>query len=128
MAPWSLYGHWQTSYTALMNSTSSTNSPLSGQLKKAFRGVAHHLDPVVSVSDRGLSDGIIAETERALTDHELIKVKVDALQKADRLAITEMLAEQTQATVIQNIGKVAVLYRKNQRANPKLSNVSRYLD
>ena len=97
-------------------------------MKKAFRGVAHHLDPVVSVSDRGLSDGIIAETERALTDHELIKVKVDALQKADRLAITEMLAEQTQATVIQNIGKVAILYRKNQRANPKLSNVSRYLD
>ena len=95
-------------------------------MKKAFRGVAHHLDPVVSVSDRGLSDGIIAETERALTDHELIKVKVDALQKADRLAITEMLAEQTQATVIQNIGKVAVLYRKNQRPNPKLSNVSRY--
>ena len=97
-------------------------------MKKAFRGVAHHLDPVVSVSDRGLSDGIIAETERALTDHELIKVKVDALQKADRLAITEMLAEQTQASVFQNIGKVAVLYRKNQRANPKLSNVSRYVD
>ena len=96
-------------------------------MKKAFRGVAHHLDPVVSVSDRGLSDGIIAETERALTDHELIKVKVDALQKADRLAITEMLAEQTQAMVIQNIGKVAVLYRKNLRPNPKLSNVSRYL-
>ncbi len=96
-------------------------------MKKAFRGVAHHLDPVVSVSDRGLSDGIIAETERALTDHELIKIKVDALQKADRLAITEMLAEQTQATVIQNIGKVAVLYRKNQRPNLKLSNVSRYL-
>ena len=96
-------------------------------MKKAFRGVAHHLDPVVSVSDRGLSDGIIAETERALTDHELIKVKVDAPQKADRLAITEMLAEQTQAMVIQNIGKVAVLYRKNLRPNPKLSNVSRYL-
>ena len=80
-----------------------------------------------SVSDRGLSDGIIAETERALMDHELIKVKVDALQKSDRLAITTALASQTQATVIQNIGKVAVLYRKNQRANPKLSNVSRFL-
>jgi RNA-binding protein len=60
-------------------------------------------------------------------DHELIKVKVGALQKSDRLAITTALAEQTQATVIQNIGKVAVLYRKNQRANPKLSNVSRFL-
>ena len=97
-------------------------------MKKAFRGVAHHLDPVVSVSDRGLSDGIIAETERALIDHELIKVKVDALQKSDRLAITTALAKQTQATVIQNIGKVAVWYRNNQRANPKLSYVSLFLE
>ena len=110
-----------------MNSTSSTKDPLNGQMKKAFRGVAHHLDPVVSVSDRGLSDGIVAETERALNDHELIKVKIDALTKPDRLDVTRLLAERTQATVIQNIGKVAVLYRKNQRANPKLSNVSRFL-
>ena len=110
-----------------MHSTSSTKDPLNGQMKKAFRGVAHHLDPVVSISDRGLSDGIVAETERALNDHELIKVKVDALTKPDRLAVTQLLAERTQATVIQNIGKVAVLYRKNLRANPKLSNVSRFL-
>ena len=64
-------------------------------MKKAFRGVAHHLDPVVSVSDRGISDGIIAETERALSDHELIKIKVDALEKSDRVAINPNLAQQT---------------------------------
>ena len=111
-----------------MNSTlSTTEAPLNGQMRKAFRGVAHHLDPVVSIGDRGLSDGIIAETERALKDHELIKIKVDALAKSERLAITQLLAERTQATVVQNIGKVAVLYRKNHRANPKLSNVARFL-
>ena len=96
-------------------------------MKKAFRGVAHHLDPVVAISDRGINDGIIAETERALSDHELIKIKVDALEKSDRLALTQKLAQQTAATVVQIIGKVAVLYRKNERANPKLSNVSRFL-
>ncbi len=96
-------------------------------MKKAFRGVAHHLDPVVAISDRGINDGIIAETERALSDHELIKIKLDALEKSDRLALTQKLAQQTAATVVQNIGKVAVLYRKNERANPKLSNVSRFL-
>ena len=96
-------------------------------MKKAFRGVAHHLDPVVAISDRGINDGIIAETERALSDHELIKIKVNALEKSDRLALTQKLAQQTAATVVQNIGKVAVLYRKNERANPKLSNVSRFL-
>jgi RNA-binding protein len=111
-----------------MNSTPSTETPLSGQMKKAFRGVAHHLDPVVAISDRGINDGIIAETERALSDHELIKIKVDALEKSDRVALTQKLAQQTAATVVQNIGKVAVLYRKNKRANPKLSNVSRFLN
>ena len=89
-------------------------------MKKAFRGVAHHLDPVVSISERGISDGIVAETERALNDHELIKIKVDALEKADRVELAKELARQTEATVVQNIGKVAVLYRKNNRANPKL--------
>ena len=111
-----------------MNTTPSSRAPLSGQLKKAFRGVAHHLDPVVSISERGISDGIVAETERALNDHELIKIKVDALEKADRVELAKELARQTEATVVQNIGKVAVLYRKNNRANPKLSNVSRFLD
>ena len=110
-----------------MYSNVSVDTPLSGQMKKAFRGVAHHLDPVVAISDRGINDGIIAETERALSDHELIKIKVDALEKSDRLALTQKLAQQTAATVVQNIGKVAVLYRKNERANPKLSNVSRFL-
>ena len=61
------------------------------------------------------------------SDHELIKIKVDALEKADRVALTQALAQQTAATVVQNIGKVAVLYRKNSRANPKLSNIARFL-
>jgi RNA-binding protein len=30
--------------------------------------------------------------------------------------------------VLQQIGKVAVLYRHNPKANPKLSNIARYLD
>ena len=110
-----------------MNSNVSADTPLSGQMKKAFRGVAHHLDPVVSISDRGINEGIITETERALNDHELIKIKVDALEKADRVALTQALAQQTAATVVQLIGKVAVLYRKNSRANPKLSNIARFL-
>ena len=52
------------------------NIQLSSQQKKSLRGIAHHLDPVVAVSERGLSEGITEETERALNDHELIKVKV----------------------------------------------------
>ncbi len=101
---------------------------LSTQQKKSLRGVAHHLDPIVAVSERGLSEGIVEETERALRDHELIKVRVLMTDRTSRSEITAELAAQCSAAVLQQIGKVAVLYRHNPQANPKLSNVARYLE
>ena len=104
------------------------SNTLNTQQKKSLRGIAHHLDPVVAVSERGLSEGIVEETERALRDHELIKIKVFGIDRAARDEITTTLAAQTQAVVLQKIGKVAVLYRSNPQANPKLSNVARYIE
>jgi RNA-binding protein len=101
---------------------------LSSQQKKSLRSIAHHLDPIVSVSERGLSDAVAKETERALKDHELIKVKIFDSDRTVRQDTANQLAANTGAVVIQSIGKIAVLYRKNPTANPKLSNVSRYSD
>ena len=101
---------------------------LNTQLKKSLRGVAHHLDPVVAVSERGITEGIVEETERALSDHELIKVKVFSTDRTSRGEVATALAEATSSTVLQQIGSVAVLYRHNPKANPKLSNIARYLD
>lgn len=103
------------------------NIPLSSEQKKSLRGIAHHLDPVVAVSERGLSEGIIEETERALNDHELIKVKVFDNDRTVRQDIANELAEKTGSVVVQKIGKIAILYRNNPQANEKLSNVSRYV-
>ena len=101
---------------------------LNTQMKKSLRGVAHHLDPVIAVSERGISDGIVEETARALSDHELIKVKVFSADRSSRGEVASALAEATSSIVLQQIGKVAVLYRHNPKANPKLSNIARYLD
>lgn len=101
---------------------------LNTQMKKSLRGVAHHLDPVIAVSERGITDGIVEETERALSDHELIKVKVFSADRSIRGEVASALAEATSSIVLQQIGKVAVLYRHNPKANPKLSNIVRYLD
>ena len=101
---------------------------LNTQMKKSLRGVAHHLDPVIAVSERGISDGIVEETERALSDHELIKVKVFSADRSSRGEVASALAEATSSIVLQQIGKVAVLYRHNPKANPKLSNIARHID
>ena len=99
---------------------------LSAREKKQFRQIAHHLDAVVMIGDQGVSEGVIAETERALTDHELIKVKVAGGEREDRQRAAETLAQACNAHLVHTIGKVVVLYRHNPKANPKLSNILRY--
>ncbi|WP_447554298.1 ribosome assembly RNA-binding protein YhbY [Vreelandella sp. EE22] len=99
---------------------------LSQAQKKAFRSIGHHLNPVVTVSENGISDTLLAELGRALNDHELIKVKLALPERDDRGMMIQELVNDSGAELVQTIGKMALLYRKNPKANPKLSNVSRF--
>ncbi|CAM3990180.1 ribosome assembly RNA-binding protein YhbY [Vreelandella rituensis] len=99
---------------------------LSQAQKKAFRSIGHHLSPVVTVSENGVSENLLAELDRALNDHELIKVKLALPERDDRaVMISELLAD-SRAELIQTIGKMALLYRHNPQVNPKLSNIKRF--
>ncbi|MGE0623551.1 MAG: ribosome assembly RNA-binding protein YhbY [Pseudomonadales bacterium] len=93
--------------------------------RKRLRQIAHHLHPVVIVGDAGVSDALVAETDRALNDHELIKVKVNAEDREARQALGAALTDACRAEVVQRIGKVLVLYRHNPEARADLSNVLR---
>jgi RNA-binding protein len=101
--------------------TQSTDKSSRRELKR----IAHHLEPVVLVGDQGVSDAVIAETRRALDDHELIKVRIQA-GRGDRAALADQLAAACDAAVIQSIGKVTVLFRRNPEPNPRLSNLARF--
>ncbi|WP_404472837.1 ribosome assembly RNA-binding protein YhbY [Vreelandella venusta] len=99
---------------------------LSQAQKKAFRSIGHHLNPVVTVSENGVSENLLAELNRALHDHELIKVKLALPERDDRAAMISELLADSKAELVQTIGKMALLYRRNPKANPKLSNVTRF--
>ncbi|MEM7220878.1 MAG: YhbY family RNA-binding protein [Pseudomonadota bacterium] len=94
--------------------------------RKRLRAIAHDLDPVVIVGDAGLSPGVVAETERAIRDHELIKAKVNLEDRGNRKALGDDLAARTGAEVVQRIGKMLVLFKANPEANPRLSNVLKF--
>jgi RNA-binding protein len=94
--------------------------------RRRLKRIAHHLDPVVLVGDQGISDNVIAETRRALDDHELIKVRIHSGDREDRSELTDRLAKACEAIIVQRIGKVAVLFRSNPDADPRLSNLARY--
>jgi RNA-binding protein len=93
--------------------------------RKRLRRIAHHLHPIVIVGDGGVSDAVVAETNRALDDHELIKVKINAMDRDDRNEMIDVLVVACRAEAVQRIGKVVVLYRQNPEAKADLSNIAR---
>lgn len=101
---------------------------LSSEQKKAYKRIGHHLKPVVMISDQGASEGVLAELERALNDHELIKIRLSVADREDKQAVIEELCKSSGAEVVQVIGKMAILLRRNKKADPKLSNLVRFKD
>ena len=100
--------------------------PLTQEQKKQFKSIGHHLKPVVIVADNGLTEGVMAELERAVNDHELIKVQFRITDRDDRRSIIDELCTNSSCELVQVIGKMALIYRKNPRPNKNLSNISRF--
>lgn len=85
--------------------------PLNERQRRHLRGLAHPLRPVILVGNAGVTDGVVAETARALHDHELVKVRLPGGDREARDAAVAGLAGRTGSEVVTRIGNVAVLYR-----------------
>lgn len=87
--------------------------------KKHYRTLGHSLKPVVTVASKGLTEGVLAELQRALDDHELIKVKLAMEDRDERKQVVDDLCTQTGAELVQTIGKMVLIFRAARK--PKLS-------
>jgi RNA-binding protein len=101
----------------------SKASPLSQAQKKQFRTIGHQLNPIVTLGDSGLSANVKKELNRALEDHELIKIKVPAAERTEKQKLIDSICQSGQCELIQRVGNVALLYRAAKKPNPKLSNI-----
>ena len=99
--------------------------PLSIELRKQYKAIAHHLKPVVIIAGNGVTEGVINELERALNDHELIKIKIAAGERDERAELVDEICKMSRSELVQLIGKTAILVRRNPKPNPKLSNILR---
>ena len=90
--------------------------------KKRLKGLAHALKPVVMIGQHGLKDSILEELITALEYHQLIKVKISVgdREARDRI-IQQLLSHAEKATLIQQIGNMAVFYQRNPEKTDVLS-------
>ncbi|MGE0865170.1 MAG: ribosome assembly RNA-binding protein YhbY [Vicinamibacterales bacterium] len=72
---------------------------------------AHALEPKVMVGHGGLTPAVIAEIDRALTAHELIKVKILGDDREARETIGDEICAATDAAPVQRVGKIIALWR-----------------
>lgn len=84
---------------------------LSTRERAHLKARAHGLEPVVHIGAAGVTDRLVAEVDRALTAHELIKVKVASDDRAERVAIGDTICERTNAAPVHRVGKVLILWR-----------------
>lgn len=85
--------------------------PLTPRDRQQLKARAHALEPVVQVGQHGVTEEVAKELDRALSAHELVKVKVTAPDRAARAALCDEIAAKTAAAEVQRVGKVLVLWR-----------------
>ena len=85
--------------------------PLSPAERRALKARAHALEPTVLVGSGGLTPAVAGEIDRSLTAHELIKVRVMGDDRDDRADILQRICDDLNASPVQHIGKILVVYR-----------------
>ncbi len=84
---------------------------MTGKERRYLRALAHRLSPVVAVGQRGLSEAVLQQIDGALTDHELIKIRIGAECPVGRDAAAAAVAAHTGSEVAGVIGRVLIVYR-----------------
>lgn len=100
------------------------STSLTSRQRAHLKSLAHELSPVVLVGSDGLTAGLHSAVDKALKDHELIKVRLGQSFLDPRKPAAGQLAESVEAVLVQLIGRIIILYRprdpKDKRKLPTI--------
>jgi len=94
---------------------------------RQLRAIGHKLKPVLTIAGNGLTEGVMGELERALNDHELIKIKLAVGSRDAKAVLSQELCERAGAELIQSVGNIILVLRRSSEPDPRLSNLIRVL-
>lgn len=87
---------------------------LTSKQRQFLKGLAHPLAPVVRVGRGGVTESVVQETKNSLLAHELIKVRIETDDSAQRKALAAELARAAEAEIAGSVGKIVMLYRERE--------------
>ncbi len=100
-------------------SSHSDATPLTPAARRALKTRAHHLEPVVIIGDAGLTPAVLREIDVHLKSHELIKIRVFGDDRDTRAAMITTICAELNASPVQHIGKILVVFRPKPPASAK---------
>lgn len=83
--------------------------------RRTLKRMAHALKVVVRTGNAGVTPAVIAEADKTLTHHELMKVRVLAADRKVRDAEIARLCEALGAVLVQRVGHIATIYRPREK-------------
>ena len=93
---------------------------LSTKQRKHLKALAHHRKPVIQVGNAGVTAPVIREITQALDAHELLKIRLPGVERDTRHALLGEICEAVGAETVQEIGRMAVIYRRAKKPRLKL--------
>jgi RNA-binding protein len=84
---------------------------LDGRQRRHLRALGHHQKPIVQVGNQALTPGVVEAVDRALAQHELVKVRISADVSAPVAEVGAEIARQTRSALAQSIGRTLLFYR-----------------
>jgi RNA-binding protein len=87
---------------------------LTPRQRQQLKARAHALEPIVQIGQAGLSETVVAEIDRSLAAHGLIKVRMADADRTGREALAGAICDRTGAAAVQAVGRVLVLWRPRE--------------
>ena len=86
---------------------------LNGKQRRHLRALGHHLDPIVQFGKLGVTEGVLAALDRAVSDHELVKVRLGTECPDEAPEVAERIVAELQAEVVQVLGRTLLVFRRH---------------
>jgi RNA-binding protein len=87
--------------------------PLSGAQRSHLRKLGQTLEPALKAGRGGVSPAFLAELQRLLRAHELVKLRFLGADRDEREALCTQIADEGRCVCVGSVGHTALFYRQH---------------